>query len=238
MAKKKARFKKGSAAAKRFMASIRPKSRKAGKRKARKAVHHYGILKTKKTKKRKPSFSGGINRKHSTIILSEGSFMKKPKSRKRHAYSGKSRKYSRSRRSRRGLLMGGFGGGNPMKQITGLVTEGAIGAAGALGTSFLVSKLPATINPKLKAGIPILVAIGLVMLGKKIPQSKALAFGAAMSGIMALTKQFVPALPMLAGVESAPELDASEQFMLGGPQSFDGAVQEYSGANTLSPADI
>lgn len=151
------------------------------------------------------------------------------KSRKTYGFEGRRRS---RRHSRRGLLMGGIGGG--MKAVVPVLTQGAIGAVGAVGSAFIASKLPIA-NAKIKSAVPLALAILITLFGRKIPMSKPLAFGCAMAGVLSLTKQFVPALPLLSGVDSAPELSTEESLMLGAPTSF-GASQEFSGA--MSPADL
>jgi hypothetical protein len=91
---------------------------------------------------------------------------------------------------------------------------------------------------QMKPAVPLALAILLVMFGRRIPMSRALAFGAAMSGVLGFTKQFAPNLPSLAGVDSAPQLDSSSRFLLGSPQYYGGAVQEFQGSQMLTPASI
>jgi len=262
---KKARFKKGSAAAKAFMAKLR--SMQGGKRKmskaerserGRKAARKRSSFsnprsitqaefslnqlrnkgrKIAKAAKIKPFFFTG---RKPQIVVSEGEYgmSRKRKTRKRarvHGFEGRTRKYhgrrtTHRRRSRKGLIMGGIGS----QGIVPMLTQGAIGAAGAIGSAFIASKIPG-VSPKFKPAIPLALAVALLMFGKKIPMSKAIAFGCVVSGAMGFVKQFAPNVPLLAGVDSAPELTGEEMTLLGAPQTF-GSVQELTGA--VSPADI
>jgi len=255
------KFRKGSKEARAFMSKLRSmrkttkRSRKApkGSRKARSrkvkhqipslraltnkinAIRKQGrkIVKTRKVSSKPFYFTG---RRNPQIILNEGEFgMARRKTRRRSrryhgGFDGRKRRSSR-RRSRRGLLMGGIGGGN----IPTLLTQGAIGAAGAIGSAFVANMVP-QIPAKMKPIIPIALAIALVTFGKKFPMAKPLAFGAAISGVLGFTKQFAPQLPSLAGVETAPELSAEEQYLLGTPSIY-GAVNEFSG-QAVSPIDL
>jgi len=259
---KKARFKKGSAAAKAFMARLRSmqggkrRLKTASKKKARKKAsfsHPRGITsaefelnklrnkgrKIARAAKIKPFFFTG---RKPQIVVSEGEFgmARKRKTRRKTAshkstrYSGRTRKYTSRRRTHRrrhsSPLMGGMG----TKGIVPMLTQGAVGAAGAIGSAFIASKIPG-VPAKMKPVIPFAVAIALLMFGKKIPMSKPLAFGCVVSGAMGLVKQFAPNIPLLAGVDSAPELSADEMNLLGEPQTY-GSIQELTGA--VSPADI
>lgn len=183
-------------------------------------------------------------------LLMEGYGMKKARKhrakRAKHSYfhgapvSHKKRHRSRRRHSRRGLLMGGMGGGL-VKQVTGILTQGAAGAAGAVGGAYLAKFVPEKIVPvKFKPAVPLLLAVALLTVGKKVPMAKELAFGAAMSGVLGFAKGFMPGLPTLAGVESAPELSGEEQeLLLGAPQDYMGAVQSYAGEEgNLTPANL
>lgn len=269
MAKKKAaRFKKGSAAAKAFMAKLRSmqggrKRRKTTKKKTvsykfrkdrantpwtapavtRSPSSAEKELKKLRAKGRRVAKSAGIKPfyftgKQPQLVVSEGDFMAKRKVSKRrkarvHGFDGRKRRATRRyhggrRRSRRHVLMGGIGSNIPK-----LLMQGAIGTAGAVGSAFIASKLP--VPAKFKPAIPLAVAIALLTVGKKVPMAPALAFGCAVSGVMGFVKQFAPTVPLLAGVDSAPELSADDIAMLGGPQTF-GAVQELTGA--VSPADM
>lgn len=167
--------------------------------------------------------------------------MPRKKSRRRSSkrYSGfDGGKKRRSRRSRRGLFMGGIGGGRGMKGITDLLMQGAAGAAGAVGSAYVANVVPLPENlKKFKPAVPLLVSVLLMTFGKKIPMSKPLAFGAAMSGVLGFAHQFIPNLPALAGVDSAPELTQDEQALLGAPQ-YMGAVAEYAGETSLTPASM
>jgi hypothetical protein len=267
--KRKAKFVKGSRAAKEYMARLRSmvgkkrKSRKSGKAasahsvpRKRKApakkrssfknprpitdldfqlnqLRNKGRRLAKKAGK-KPFFFTGKQRNQ--LILSEGEFMAKRRSRKRSrkAYGFEGRRARRSSRKRRGVFMGGMGGGG-MKGITKTLMQGAVGAAGAVGSAYLSNMIP-QVPAKLKPAIPLAVAILLLTMGKKIPMSQALAFGAAVSGVLGFAKQFIPNMPALAGVETAPELTQEELAVLGGPTSF-GAVQQFTG-DAVTPADL
>ena len=267
MAKK--RFKKGSKAAKAFMRKLRSmQGRKTGgkKRKTRSrkkafktridyqpsvkqvAMEKLNFLRNKgrkiaKSARIKPFFFTG--RRGQQLIISEGDRMARKRSRKhtrRHVrhmgFDGRKRSRRSYRRSRRGLLMGGMGGG--VKGITSLLMQGTAGAAGAVGSAYLANVLPLPASmTKFKPAIPLITAVLLMTVGKKIPMSKPMAFGAAMSGVLGFAHQFVPNLPALAGVSSAPELTTSDRMLLlGAPQSFGGAVQNMKGETSFTPASI
>jgi hypothetical protein len=252
------RLKKGSKAAKAFMRKLRSmrsgsKKHRSSRKRARRLSgtswirrRHVSNVMTKlhklrRTGKRiarkahiKPFFFTG--RKRSQIILSEGDFMRKSRkhrrSRKHYGFEGRRRSYRRH--SRRGRFLGGAGGG--MRGATNMIMQGAIGAVGAIGSAFVAGRVP--VPAQMKPAVPLALAILLVMFGRRIPMSSALAFGAAMSGVLGFTKQFAPGLPTLAGVDSAPQLDASSRLLLGAPQYYGGAVQEFSGSQMLNPSSI
>lgn len=139
--------------------------------------------------------------------------------RKVTTYGRRVRRVSR-RRVRR--YHGGLGKLRPVA----IITEVAGLAGGAIAGSFLAKIVPIA-NTKIKALIPILagVALGQIKFGRA-GIGKDVAAGMITIGSLSLVRQFVPQIPVFAGVESAQELltsiqglPAEEQAMLG----FDGA---------------
>lgn len=250
MARKK--FKKGSKAAKDFMRKLRSMKKTSSRRsKPRKRRSKSGVLDRLNVLRRKgremarrakikPFFFTG--RRRPQITISEGDFLMEGRAKKRR-HGRKSRSYGfdgrkrrrHGRRSRRGLFMGARAGVN----IPRLFTQGAIGAAGAVGSAYIAKVIPLPANmSKFKPAIPLIVSVLLLTIGKRIPMSQTLAFGSAVSGVLGFAKQVMPQLPTLAGVDTAPELTEQDRILLGAPQNY-GAVQEFQGQESaVTPADL
>jgi hypothetical protein len=77
----------------------------------------------------------------------------------------------------------------------------ALGIAGAAGAGFALSRLPATMNPMLRASIPLAGGLGLAAFVKN-PMAQAIGLGAAIIGGYTLARQALPNIvPSLAGVD-------------------------------------
>jgi hypothetical protein len=204
---KKKRFKKGSAAARAFMAKIR-NMRKGARRVSRK----------RKTLKR--SFR---SERVKPIIIEQESIMSRKRrkvSKRRHTvkakrtYSG-ARRVSRKRRSIRrysGFKIPKMGKMKPMA----IITEVAGIGAGAIAGSFvakLSQRVPFLANPKITPFIPIILGVLLPMT--KIGRSafaKDIASGSLAIGVIAALRQFAPQLPLLSGDEATEILGAIENM--------------------------
>ena len=194
MAKK--RFKKGSAAARSFMAKLRAmrkgaarKTRKSSRRRSRSLQPFF--ITEEKTMARK-------RRKARSHTLKERVF-----GRKRYSRKSTRRTYSRRRRSVRmhGKFLPSVRGFKPMAIIQEV---GGIGA-GAVGASFiakLATKVPVLNNPNIVPFIPIILGILLPLTkfgkGKFVRDACS---GAIAIGTIAAIKKFIPQLPLLSGEE-------------------------------------
>lgn len=87
--------------------------------------------------------------------------------------------------------------------------EGGVAVGGALLSSIIANKLPATVNPKLKASAPIL--IGLLLGMTKFARNNAMVKGASegmiIAGGLSLVRQLFPTAPLLAGENEVGLLD-------------------------------
>jgi hypothetical protein len=148
------------------------------------------------------------------------------------------RKSTRPRRrahARRAVLMG-FGGSG----ISGLLMTGAFAVAGAVGASFIASKLPLHehVDPvtgipkpnKIKALIPIAVGVGLSMTSfGKSANGEALALGCITAGGLGLLRMMKPGMPLLGG--EADLTGVSTSFNGGELEGYEGdGVSAVSGA--------
>jgi len=234
------KLKKGSKAARSFMAKLRD-LRAKGRR----------IVKRAKIKGKKPFYFSGKRRRPlrsirrfseplEPFILKEGSLMAKRKRRSakrvRHVVYGRKSRRSSRRRYHGGEILGRrrssrrryHGGGTKFNPIA-LITEVAGLGAGAVAGSFAAKFTPIA-NPKIKALVPLILGILLTQL--KFARSKIvrdMATGSMAIGTISLIKQFIPQLPLLAGSESAESIISSlkqlppeEQALLG----MDGADSE------------
>jgi len=112
---------------------------------------------------------------------------------------GKKRRAKSRKRSR--FLHGaadGFNPGNLAIDAAGLI-------GGAVAASFLASIIPFAKTPKMKALIPLLVGIGVLSYPKisKNRIANRAGLGAIAIGAYTLTKQFLPALPLMGGADDA-----------------------------------
>jgi hypothetical protein len=162
--------------------------------------------------KRSPKHKGGVMAKR-----------KKGKAR-RYGFEGfdggkKGKRRGKSVRVRH-VFMGGADKGG-LAGIGKILLNALIAGGGAVGGSFIASKTP--IPAKFKPAIPLGIAVILALLGKKVPFANILALGNAAAAGLGAAKQFFPALPLIAGVDSIPELEENEKIaLLGGAASMDG----------------
>jgi hypothetical protein len=175
------------------------------------------------------------------------------KARKVHGIAGGKRRTHKRRyhgiagtkhRSRVRRYHGGIG----KFDVVGLATDIVGVGVGAVGGSFIASKLPIK-NAKLKALIPIVLGLGLGMtkFGRG-RVAKSAAGGMIAVGTLSLVKQFFPTLPMLTGADDAESvagaiaaLPSEEQALLGmvvNGEVVDG-VEQYGYVDApLSPDNV
>lgn len=202
MARKKRKgsptLKKGSHAAKAFMAKLRKLRFSKGKKSGRKRVNAV----------KKDTLPPIVISEESTIMAKKKTSRKRRKavSRKNYGYPvfrPKARKASR--RSRRGVRMhGGLPGLKGIKPVA-IITEVAGIGAGAVAGSFiakLATRVPFLNNPNVYPFIPIIlgVVLPLTKFGKSSLVKNAAA-GSLAIGTIALVKKFLPSLPLLSGDE-------------------------------------
>lgn len=190
--KRKHKRRKASTALKKQINALRRKVRKAAKRAGVKPFYFTG-------KKARAGRSGG--RGHS---LSQGGFMqgkRKRRPRRRTRHSGLSGFEGRRRRGRRrrGLLMGAGRSGGPVRAITQGIVPVLVAVAGAGASAFALGKLPAKINPMLRASIPLVGGLLITgMIRNRLAESFGL--GVATIGGYTLLRQAAPTmLPALSG---------------------------------------
>lgn len=139
----------------------------------------------------------------------------KPMARKKH--------YSRKRR-------GGFAK-QDIKHT--LMTIGG-GVGGAVIGAAVASKIP--VDAKIKPIIPLIGGLVLPMVFKRNRIVNALSVGMAIAGAMALVKQHVPQIPVLAGDD---ETDVARRLMLGeaSPTNLLGVTENIAGEDLLGVTD-
>lgn len=253
MAKKK---RKMPAGLKKYLNSLHKKGRKAVKKSdANVKPFYFSGKKKRKSRKRKSVSHKRISPVNEPVIFTQKkrsgtSMAKRRKTHKRksshkarkvvHVYHGKkSRKHTRRAR-RYGFSMGG------LKPVA-ILTEVAGLGAGAIGGSFLAKVIPVA-NTKIKALAPIL--LGVILERTKLGRSgigKDIATGMITIGTLSLAKQFIPQIPVFAGVESAQELlttisnmPEEERALLGfsGATELNGEVLTGMEDAELSPANV
>lgn len=134
----------------------------------------------------------------------------------------------------RHVLMGAHEGG--LSGIGKILLNGSIAAGGAIGGSFLASKL--TMVPvKFKPAIPLGISIVLALLGKKVPMANILALGNAAAAGLGAAKQFMPTLPLLAGVDSIPALEEHEKRALLGDARLSGDARLTGDSHYRRPGE-
>jgi len=131
------------------------------------------------------------------------------------------------RRRRSGRLMGGLNVSGIKRQVMPI----ALGIAGAAAAAFALEKLPKTMNPMLKAGIPLGAGIlSAVML--KNPMIASVGLGAAIIGGYALARQALPTMvPALSGVEDTVSASGMPMGML---EDLSGDVAQLGNATDIS----
>jgi hypothetical protein len=239
MAKRK-RFKKGSAAARAFMAKIR-NMRKGSRKVSRKQ-------KTKKRSFRRERVNPIIIHEESTIMAkkrrkSSGKHTRKARKARRTVRTY-GRRIARKRRSSRrysGFKMPSIEKMKPMA----IITEVAGIGTGAIAGSFiakLTQRVPFLANPKITPFIPII--LGIILPRTKFGKSalaKDIASGSLAVGIIAAIRQFAPQLPLLSGNEAVELLGAvedmspAERELLG--QGSDGFGYEVLEGDDSMPAE-
>lgn len=106
---------------------------------------------------------------------------------------------------------------NPRVNIQKTLMDGALAVAGAVGASAIANMIPG-LDPRMKAGIPILGAVILPTMKIVRPDTaKAMSMGMLTIGAVSLVKQFAPQLPLLAGEDDLDYLPtkAEQAAMLG-----------------------
>lgn len=247
--------KKMPAGLKKYLNNLHKAGRKAVKRSGIKEKPFYfsGKKKRRKSKRRKSVSHKRITTAQEPLIFTKGKSMaRKRRAHKRRSPSRKAHRkvtvYGRRvRRVSRRRVRRYHGGMGKLRPVA-ILTEVAGLAGGAIAGSFLAKVVPIA-NTKVKAIIPILV--GVVLGQMKFGRSgigKDVASGMVTIGALSLARQFVPQIPVFAGVESAQELltsiqglPAEEQAMLGydgesnlGEEVMVGGMNEAE----LSPANL
>lgn len=89
--------------------------------------------------------------------------------------------------------------------------EGGVAVGGALLGSMLANKLPASVNPKLKAGAPVLLGLllGMSKFARNNTMIKGAAEGMVIAGGLSLVRQMFPTAPLLAGENEVGLLDSA-----------------------------
>jgi len=150
---------------------------------------------------------------------------KRSRRRSRRSYGFEGRRRTRRRSARRY--------GFDKKDIMSILMQAGGAVAGGIGSSYLVNMIP-NIDPKLKAAIPLAggVALSMTKMANK-PLIKALALGMMVTGGLALVRQFMPTIPLLAGEDEVSGEavmvpgSAEQQAMLGEPLGIDD--EEFAG---------
>jgi hypothetical protein len=222
---------------KKYLNALHKAGRKAVKKSGISSKPFYFSGKKRKAKKRRKVSHKRINTALEPSLFTKGSctMSKKRKTRKarktiRRASRAvsvygrrvKHRKVSRRARRYHGGAMG------KLRPIA-IITEVAGLAGGAIAGSYLAKVVPIA-NTKIKALIPILagVVIGQMKFGRS-GIGKDLAAGSIAVGALSLARQFVPQIPVFAGVESAQELLTSIQGLSPEEQTLLG----YDGSSEL-----
>jgi len=135
--------------------------------------------KTRKSSRRRYGFEGF-----------EGKRKRRTRRRSTRAYGFEGRK-----RSRRSVRRYGF----DKKDIMSILMSAGGAVAGGIGSSYVVNMIP-NLSPKVKAALPLVggVALSMTRMASK-PLVKSLALGMMVTGGLALVRQFMPTLPLLAG---------------------------------------
>lgn len=213
---------------KNYLNSLHRAGRKAVKKSGIKEKPFFFSGRKKKKARKKVVSHKRITEKLEPVIFTKGvsTMAKKRRKATKKVTHKAARVYGRkvshkvSRKSRRARRYHGAAIGK-LKPIAILTEVGGL-AAGAVAGGFIAKFVPVA-NTKIKALGPILAGvilsqlkIGRAGIGKNIAQ------GAIAIGALSLAKQFIPQIPVFAGVESAQELltsiqglSAEEQALLG-----------------------
>lgn len=179
---------------------------------ARKKVTRKKAVKKKVVRKkavRKKTVPKKVTRKKAVRRKVAKKPQRKPVQKRKVASMAKKKKTTTRRRRRRNP-----GAGKPME----LLTNGAIGLGGAIGSGIVANMLPIP-QPGLKAALPLAVGVGVALSPMaKMKGAQYFALGAMIMGGIALTKQFAPQIPFIAGEDEMLDYVGpgyEEQAMLG-----------------------
>jgi hypothetical protein len=132
-------------------------------------------------------------------------------------------------------------GGGGKRDMTATITATALGVLGALVGSIGTAKFaPASMNPKIRAALPLGAGLLLAtMMRNRMIQ--AAGAGMAIAGGLAIVKLMAPTLPALAGVDdmdssgsllgTADELEAQIAALEHASAPMSGTVEQYAGIN-------
>jgi hypothetical protein len=170
--------------------------------------------KVAKTANVKKFYFSGMDDFKPLLLNSEGTMTKRKSSaKKKPATRRKARRYGTEillgtkKRTRRKTARrySGFGKSDLLKP---LINSG-VAVAGGIAGSFVVNKLPIG-NAKIKAALPLVIG--------KNPMIQAVGTGMMVVGGLALVRQFVPTIPLLAGEDEVSLIDTSiDPTLLGAP---------------------
>lgn len=187
----------------------------------------------KKVTKRKPA-KKAVKRKTTKKVTKRKATTKRkaaPVARKKRRKSPKKRATARRR----------SGGGSKKLKPMDIVMMAGLGGAGAIAANMVAAKIPG-VPPKMKAFLPI--ALGGALLMSKMGRQKMMASlgtGMVISGGLAVAKQFMPNVMMLAGEE---EMyldyvdDGNEQSAMLGQYDNAMAILEEEEAGTMMGAPV
>lgn len=203
----------------------------AAKKKAPKKKTTKKKVVKKKVVKRKPAKKTVKKKTVKKKIVKKKTVKKKPVKRKtttkRKAAPVAKRKKRKSPAKKRTTRRRSSGGGGKKLKPMDIVMMAGLGGAGAIAANMIAAKIPG-VPPKAKAFLPI--AMGGALLMSKFGRKKmaaSLATGMVISGGLAVAKQFLPNVAMLAGEEDM-YLDYIEQ-----PDEEGAMLGEYENAIQL-----
>jgi hypothetical protein len=127
-----------------------------------------------------------------------------PVTRKRRRKSSVARHTTGTRKAKRSIRSRIAGAGKKFT-MKNMFMDGAAGAVAAVGSAYLTNAIPLPSSvSRFKGAIPLALAVLVGTKGKKLPHSTGITVGLATVGILSIVKQFVPNLPLLSGVMTAP----------------------------------
>jgi hypothetical protein len=200
--------------------------KKAHKKKAAKKV----VAKKKKVAKRSRVRRSAVRKSSKGATMARRKRARKTGA-KRHSRSMKHimvldggmegrRTHKRSRRRSSAALMG-----FDTKALTGNAVQALLAVGGGLAGLYAGKMIPASVNPKIKAALPLLAGIGLTgFMKNRMLQS--LGMGLAVVGGLALAQKMIPGLPGMSG-DGATEDEI--RAMLGGAGAPMGEIEDFSG---------